>query len=430
MITFIVEGVLFFINLLLFLLVLFSIFIRYSVYENPFSPLNLYLSANILIFIIFILSFIGFKFQIPNYIPESLDSINLNITFAFHNILLALSYLFLRIMRYKPIETNQLITIRTIIGKYDIYVIGSTFVLLFFIKKYFSNFYNLDIESLSKFRYDMSHGYIVIVLMFIFPIFNYILLSIKERPLFYFLPLTVFLIFGLLYNARGFFVFPILFVLSFLNISSYSFLKSLIRAHISKKIILILFIVGTVLIFYYVYSINFRGQMGNPIQLVLQRMDSFLASYLVVQNNLIGFKLQYILYPFIYLIPREVYHNKMFPPNGDLSQIIFGANLIGDNAWSVNFGAIGEALFVSSGFLIILQSFIIALSIKSFSIILQKKNKNYIDFCILASLYTYPFSIFMGGILTPNSGQILIYLYVALIYYIINSAIKGGTKIR
>lgn len=417
----ILDSTFFLVNFFLFLLFLFSIFIKYGVYENPFSPLNLYLLANILIFIIFVLSFIGFRFQIPNYIPESIDTIDLNITFAFYNISLTLSYLFLNIVKYRPIEPSKLIGIRSIAGKYDIYVIGSILFLLFLIKKYLSSFYHLNFESLSKFRYEMSHGYIVIVLMFIFPIFYYILLFIKEKPVRYIMPFLIFLIFIFLNNARGAFIFPILFLLSFMKFSYYSFLKNINRLKISKKILYIFLTIFFIITLYSLYSINFRELSGNPVQLILQRMDNFLASYLVVKNNLIEFNLQYILYPIIYLIPREIYPNKMFPPNGELSQIIFGAHLIGDNAWSVNFGSIGEALFVSSGFLIILQSFIVALSIKMFSTLLEKENKRYIDFCLLVSLYTYPFSIFMGGILTPVTGGILIFFYIKLMYdFILN----------
>jgi hypothetical protein len=186
-----------------------------------------------------------------------------------------------------------------------------------------------------------------------------------------------------------------------------------------------------VVFFYYWYSLNFRGEVGNAIEVIFKRLDNFLASYLVLENNLEGIRLSYFLYPFLYMIPRNIFPNKPFSPNGDLSSQLFGASLLVEDlenvtAWSVNFGLVGEALYVSKGVSIVLQSFIISLSLKVYrQILLENAVKpSYIKFALLVNLYTYPFGIVMQGILNPSTGNILIILVFYAIYKIITSSTK------
>ncbi len=420
----------------IFLCTFLFILLKFCVKEGPLSSLNLYLLINFLGFIVFVLCFMGYYNHLADYMlyRYNFDRFVLLFTFILYTISFVLVSLFLNLLKYKPI--NPILTYelkKNIQGKFDFYSILVGIILVILILIFYGNPLFFDIKSLMNFRYEMSHGYIVALLIFVFPIYSYILLSLKRNIRLFFVLFMVFSLFLFLYNARGPFIFSTFFALFFLNISVLKMLIKLNKLVFPKAALYIIFLIPTIIFFYWWYSVNFRGQEGNPILLILKRADNFVASYLVMENNLIGFRFNYLFYPFLYVIPRSIYTQKPFPPNGDLTTFIFGTSLIKehseDNVWSVSFGLVGESLFVSSGLLIPLQSFLIALSLKIFSNIVQRKSYkgklSYLEFALLYYLYIYPLSVVMNGILNPQSGKILLILYVLSIYKFVIKGLKS-----
>jgi hypothetical protein len=417
---------------LLFIFTFLLTFLKFGYKENPFSSLNLYLYLNFFGFIIFILSYFDYGKHLPNYMQEiKIDKFYLSIDLLLYTLSFSLVYIFLLLLKYKPIYPYIATKFKNSIkNKYDIYLIASVAFFILLIIKFYGNPFDINILNLVRFRYEMTHGYIVAIFIFISPLTYYLILNLRKNNLKkYLIPFLVYIYFYFIFNARGPLIFSVLFALSFYNISTYEILGKLAVFKIRKSLLYIWTMIIGIIFFYWWYSINFRAQIADPINLVLQRLDNFIASYLVMSNNLAGIRLENLFYPFFYIIPRNLFPNKPFPPNGELSSLLFGANLLNDGnitAWSVNFGLVGESLYVGYGLFLIPQSFLIAFSLKIFSWIIRKNSKlSYIEFALLCYLYTYPFSIVMGGVLTPASGTIFIITIFYFFYKYLNNLSKS-----
>ena len=421
----------FYLNIIILLswfIVIFLTYFKFGIYENIFSPLNLYILINIagiIIFLFFLIEFKGLNY-LPTYFKEpSVDMYSSLITILLYFLSSSMVYILLKIFNYKPLCIKG---IKKLYLNKDIKIMFIFFSLFYtYILLKSEVLHNLSYENLYKFRFEMSHGYIVFFNLFGFSMFFLVFLFLFRRLYFqkkwlilFILLLPVWFLLIFLNNARGPFVFGTLFALSlYPHFSLISILKNFFKLRLNKKIFLFIVIIAILLILYQEYSIHYRAQEGVFYELVLQRIDNFIASYIAINNNLGGFKIENIFYPFIYLIPRAIFPEKPFPPNGELSAKIFGANLLDDDAWSVNFGLAAESYYVSFGFLTPLYSLIIAIAIIYYSKILSKiysKNKlDFLNFIILTSLYLTPFGIVMGGVFTPSIGNLILILLIKFI---------------
>jgi hypothetical protein len=421
----------FYLNILilaLWFIVICLTYLKFGIKENIFSPLNLYIIVNIVGILIFFFSLTGINFF--NYLPayfedSSIDLYSSLITIFLYSLSSLIVYILLIILNYKPLYIKE--HKKWYLNK-DIkfaLIFFSLFYAIILLKS--QVLYSISYENLVKFRYEMSHGYVVFLNIFGFSMFYLIFLALFRKlhlqgiwHILFVLVLPIFFLTIFVNNARGPFVFGTFFALSlYSQLSLSDILKKFLKFRFNKKIFPLIISIAILLFFYQIYSNYYRAQEGKFYELVFQRIDNFMASYMVIDSNLGGFRFENLFYPIIYLIPRSIYYEKPYPPNGVLSEIILGAKLIGENAWSVNFGLAGEMYYVSFGLLIPIASLLISIAIVYYSNILHKINSkstiDFFDLLILTSLYSIPFGIVMGGVFTPAIGDLILVLIMKFI---------------
>jgi hypothetical protein len=363
------------------------------------------------------------------YLNNYLDYNSLILTILNYLISTIAVLFFLVLFRYKPIKI-KLSSIK-ITNSVIIALLLTNILYLYSIISIYGMPPKITYVNLVNFRYNITHGIMVFFTIFTLP-FSYLLISYnsitsKKLKYFYILSFFTYMIYLFLLNSRSSLVFTILFVISIkTNFSLNNVLKDINKLNIRKTYFYALISIILVILYYVLYSKYFRNQNAMVFTLIAQRLDNFIASYMVMENKLNGYNIEYIIYPFLSLLPRSIYPQKPFPPNGDLSKILFNANLLGNGteSWSVNFGIVGESFYILNGFFIIISSFAVAISFILYKKMWQAEKLGYLKFLILTYLYTIPFNIIMAGLLTPTIGQFIAITGI----YIIISLFKKGAK--
>lgn len=419
--------------------------------ENLFSPISLYLYVNFIGVLLFFFYIFGKYEYSPPYIDLSVISPNcIFLSVISYTLLNAYVLLIMMIFKYKPLQVNEQYFEN--INFHRSLIISCLFYLILIV--YFFKEIGLNISAgfldiyiqLNKFRFLISRDFFAFSLLFINPMIYYLTMKLiyhRDKIPYYYYPATIIVvIYLILQNARGLFVFPVIFALSLKkNLSFRKMIADFGRLAININIVKVTLFLMIMLFIFHFYTVYLRNQRVNFLESLLHRIDNFYASALVCEYDLINFKPEKILYPVLYIIPRRFYEDKPFPPNGELSRDILGAALLAENpyenveAWSVNFGSAGESAYVGYGFLLIpIQAFSIVISALYYNNIVRELSKNgkltYLKFVLLVYLYTYPFSVIMGGVLAPVTGNLIIigisiFLWQNLILVLRKATSKG-----
>jgi len=413
----ILEKSFFIESLLSLFITIFIIYVRFGMFENFFSPLNMLLNFQLIALIFqvpYLFSEELYSYLQANYFREFIDNSDfvyystINIfCYAFFNLSL---YIFLVMFKYKPVKLlYNGFSVSNFEYIFSLGMIG--FWTFYNIKKINFSFSPLDILML---RYNLEHGFnaifhklaLIISLTFLFVLYNlprkntYLkLLSISF--------LIFFLIYGLISGARGVIIFGSM-ILLFSKYSKITYdllLRRLYYGYINRNIFFLVLIFIGVISYYYIYSIYIRGYEGNIFSVISQRFDFLIASAVALKEIKPSLHLEYLIYPFISYFPRDIFKAKPYPVNAELTYAIFGYS----EDWSVNFGAVGESQYVLPIIWLVVSALTASISLKLISFYSKKRILNIYDIGTIVVFFFYPASVLTGGILNPGTGD-LIYL--------------------
>ncbi|MDI1471636.1 O-antigen polymerase [Thermodesulfovibrio sp. 1176] len=349
------EKLLYLISWIILFCSILIIFIKYGIKENLFSPLNIFVFFQILPLIFHILPLFSKELYISfqaSYLAGYLDyfdfyyhqSLNF-IGYAFFNIML---FIFLVFFKYSNLKFSNNYFFR--LNKLEILslCIFLTLYLLFILKDFDISEFNKNVLQL---RYNLEHGYVVLLKKFadIFLVsFLVYLFSFKgKRNIFltfiFIYILVVWILYGIMTGTRGFLISSIFFILFI----KYNFLTAghLIR-RFSKGYIREYVLVGVIILiiftFYYYYSVIIRSYQGHFLSVLSQRFDYIAGSCITIAKLGPSIHLEYIIFPLISYIPRDLFPSKPYSVTATITYEIFGF----DESWSVAFGVVGESLYV------------------------------------------------------------------------------------
>jgi hypothetical protein len=410
------DNLLYTLSIIVLLFSVFIIFTRYGFKESLFSPINLFVFLQLLTVI----------FQVPAVFSKELylslqagyfvdflndpnfyyyQSINF-ISYAFFNMSF---FIFLILLKYSPLRFTDSYYFRLSKVEFLLHILFVTFWIFSALKNIGFSFSPKEIFEL---RYNLEHGinalfHRIIMILIVSKLATLILLPKKNAYLkfLFALLLLVFILYGIIIGARGFIIFSLLFF-SFIKFNRLSFdliLRRLHQAHINKGFLAGVAIISIILSFYYYYSISIRGYVGNILSIISQRLDYLIASYTALKELKPSLHLENLIYPLVSYVPRDLWTSKPFPVNAQLTYIIFGYH----EKWSVNFGIVGESLYVLPVIWLVISAGAASLSLKLLQNFIYHKVKSIYDLGLISMLYTYPMGTVLGGILNPGSGDLI-----------------------
>jgi hypothetical protein len=410
------DNLVYTLSLIVLLFSVFIIFTRYGFKESLFSPINLFVFLQLLTLIFQVPAVFSKELYLSlqaGYFVDFLDdpnfyyyqSINF-ISYAFFNLSF---FIFLILLKYSPLKFTDSYYLRLSKVEFFLHILFVTFWIFSALKNIGFSFSPKEIFEL---RYNLEHSINALFhrLTMIFIVSNLatlILLPKKNAYLkfLFALLLLVFILYGIIIGARGFIIFSLLFF-SFIKFNRLSFdliLRRLHQAYINKGFLAGVAIISIILSFYYYYSISIRGYVGNILSVVSQRLDYLIASYTALKELKPSLHLENLIYPLVSYVPRDLWTSKPFPVNAQLTYIIFGYY----EKWSVNFGIVGESLYVLPVIWLVISAGAASLSLKLLQNFIYHKVKSIYDLGLISMLYTYPIGTVMTGILNPGSGDLI-----------------------
>lgn len=422
--------------LISFSILLFSIliiFVRFGIYESLLSPLNLLLGiqfitvlANSVIFFDKDL-YISLQAEYFRAYIYNIDMVFLSLNALYYSVFNLSIFITLISLKYKIIDSNFRVSISY--REYYLIMFVILFVFIYTIKYFLVNF---NILNILEFRQEIEHG-IDVIIHKIFRIFLVGLLAwsfinwknLKMSLKFMSILLTIILmIYALLSGSRGVIVFNILFLIfvTHSKLSTLYIIRRLYMGFVSKSLIKTFFILLFSLLIFLLYSWGVRHYKGGVVSTITQRLDYFVASYVALHELGINFNIENIIYPIISYIPRELYENKPYPVTSQVTYRIFGFH----PAWSVEFGVVGESFYVMPILWTIFAGVFVGIVLKLTASIANRKYIDFYKFLILYLLYTYPMTVVLGGVLRPETGDIL---YLGTLLFLISKIKQKGGKL-
>jgi hypothetical protein len=414
----VILGKIFFIVSLLTLFIsIFIIYVRFGLFENFFSPLNTFLNFQLITLIFqvpYLFSEELYSYLQANYFREFIDNSDfahystINIfCYAIFNLSL---YIFLVMLKYKPVKLL-----------YNDFSVSNFEYIFFLVTMGFWTFYNIkeinfpfspsDIRVL---RYNLEHGFNAIFhkLALIFSLTFLLVLYNLPRKNIYLKLLSIsflifFLIYGFISGTRGVIIFGSM-ILLFSKYSKITYdllLRQLYYGYINRNIFFLVSILIIVISYYYIYSTNIKGYEGNVFSVISQRLDFMIASAVALKEIKPSLHLEYLMYPFISYFPRDIFQAKPYPVNAELTYAIFGYI----EGWSVNFGVVGESLYILPIIWLVVSALAVSISLKLLGFYFKKRILNIYDIGTIIVFFLYPTSVLTSGILNPATGD-LIYL--------------------